>query len=120
METTARQINTPLETTDAAYVKKEILLVPILRAGLGMVNGIVKIWKKSRVGVLGMYRDDHTLQPVDYYLHLPDNIAEMTVFLVDPMLATGGSAVSGIDTLKEHGAKQLSMIILSGGIIIID
>ncbi|RMF59305.1 MAG: uracil phosphoribosyltransferase [Calditrichaeota bacterium] len=105
-------IETPLENMEGEQLTREILLVPILRAGLGMVNGITQLWEGSRVGMLGMYRDHDTLQPVDYYLRLPENLEPFTVFLLDPMLATGGSAVSAITRLKERGARELMMLSL--------
>ena len=111
-ESESTEITTPLEKMNAPRIRKEILLVPILRAGLGMVNGILRTWEGARVGMIGMYRDHDTLKPVDYYLKLPPNIDEMAVFLLDPMLATGGSALSAIDKLKESGARDLAMISL--------
>lgn len=112
LETSAREIETPLEKMQTRVLRKEILLVPILRAGLGMVNGIFNIWEEARVGMIGMYRDHRTLQPVDYYISLGDNLHEMEVFLLDPMLATGGSASSGLERLKKKGAKNLTLISL--------
>lgn len=112
LETVPREIETPLEKMHTRVLKREILLVPILRAGLGMVNGIFNIWEEARVGMIGMYRDHNTLQPVDYYISLGDNLHEMEVFLLDPMLATGGSASSGLERLKKKGAKNLTLISL--------
>lgn len=114
LESVPREIETPLEKMETRVLKQEILLVPILRAGLGMVNGIFNIRKEARVGMIGMYRDHDTLQPVDYYLNLTDHLHEMAVFLLDPMLATGGSASAALDRLKEKGAKNLTFIALLG------
>ena len=103
-------IRTPLEETEGFRLSKEIVLVPILRAGMGMVNGIVKLFPAVQVGMVGMYRDEETLQPVDYYLRLPDNLHRKEVFLLDPMLATGGSARNAVDILKKNGARHIYMI----------
>jgi uracil phosphoribosyltransferase len=112
LETISREIDSPLEKIETRVLKREILLVPILRAGLGMVNGIFNIWEEARVGMIGMYRDHDTLQPVDYYLSLSENMKNLEVFLLDPMLATGGSASAAIDRLKEYGAKRLMLLSL--------
>ncbi len=103
-------VETPLESTDAFEVANDIALVPILRAGLGMVNGILTLVPQARVGMLGMYRNEETLQPVDYYLRFPPHIEAMNVFLLDPMLATGGSAVAAVEKLKAAGVQQLKML----------
>ncbi len=110
LETVPRPVITPLETVSGRVLKKEILLVPILRAGLGMVNGIYNVWEEARVGMIGMYRDHDTLKPVDYYLKLPDNLENYVLFLLDPMLATGGSAAAALGRLKQKGAGNLAMI----------
>ena len=112
LQTVDEKLTTPLEEMTGQRVKREILLVPILRAGLSMVNGIMKVWQEARVGMLGMYRDHDTLEPVDYYVNLPENLPELEVFLLDPMLATGGSATAGMERLKEKGVKSLKMIAL--------
>lgn len=111
-ETRTQPVETPLETTTGEVLKREITIVPILRAGLGMIEGVISIIPEARVGMLGLYRDEKTLQPVDYYIKLPDGLAEMEVILVDPMLATGGSAVAAADTLRRYGAKRLTMMAL--------
>ncbi len=110
LATVPEEVTTPLETIAARRLKHDPLLVPILRAGLGMVNGIVKICKEARVGMIGMYRDERTLQPVDYYLSLPAEMGHQQVFLLDPMLATGGSAISAAETLKSKGVKRINML----------
>ncbi len=104
------EVETPLETTPAYQLERPIALVPILRAGLGMVNGILGIVPQAHVGMLGMYRNEETLQPVDYYLRFPPGIEEMDVFLLDPMLATGGSAVAAVSKLKSAGVRYLTML----------
>ncbi len=112
LSTTDQVVETPLETLTARRLTRPILLVPILRAGLGMANGIVRVFPEARIGVLGMYRDESTLQPVDYYLRLPEDMHHMDVFLLDPMLATGGSARSAVDKLKRHRAECIVMLAL--------
>ncbi len=112
LDTRAGTIETPLEEMEVQTIDREILLVPILRAGLGMSSGILKIFPEALVGMLGMYRDPKTLQPVDYYLRLPDRIDNLAVFLLDPMLATGGSAIAAVDYLKKRGAQNINMLVL--------
>lgn len=105
------QVETPLETTVQYRVPEEsIAIVPILRAGLGMVNGVHKVFPTARVGHIGMYRDEETLEPQEYYCKLPDGIENKTVFLVDPMLATGGSACDALDALKKRGCKKIKLM----------
>jgi uracil phosphoribosyltransferase len=91
---------------------KKLSVVPILRAGLVMAEGILKLIPSARVGHIGLYRDPETLKPVPYYCKLPNDINERDVFVVDPMLATGGSAVTAIDILKEKGCKKIIFISL--------
>ena len=105
-------INTPLENTTGQKMAKDIILVVILRAGIGLLNGFLKIIPDAKVGYLGVYRNEQTLQPVEYYSKLPPDLGEANVFLLDPMLATGGSAVHGVSSLKKHGAQQLSLVCL--------
>ncbi len=112
LETQETPIETPLEAMNAQRLKKEVLLAPILRAGLGMVNSIAAVVPAARVGMIGMYRDHDTLQPVDYYLRLPEDLSEMDVFLLDPMLATGGSVIDGVSKLKSRRARKVTMISL--------
>ena len=105
------QVETPLETVTQYKVPDEsIAIVPILRAGLGMVNGVHKVFPTARVGHIGMYRNEETLQPREYYCKLPDGIENKTVFLVDPMLATGGSACDALDALKKRGCKKIKFM----------
>ena len=89
---------------------KKLAIVPVLRAGLGMVDNMVDLIPSAKIGHIGLYRDPETHKPVEYYCKLPEDIANRQVFLVDPMLATGGSAVAAIDFLKEHGCKNIIMM----------
>lgn len=105
------EVETPLEKTIQYKVPDEsVAIVPILRAGLGMVNGVHKVFPTARVGHIGMYRDESTLEPQEYYCKLPDDIENKTVFLVDPMLATGGSACDALDALKKRGCKKIKFM----------
>jgi len=109
------QVETPLEvTTQYRVPDDEIAIVPILRAGLGMVNGVHRVFPTAKVGHIGMYRDEQTLQPQEYYCKLPDGIEQKTVFLVDPMLATGGSACDALDALKRRGCKKIKFMAIIG------
>jgi uracil phosphoribosyltransferase len=103
-------IQTPLEKTKGVVVDQQIVLVPILRAGLGLVGGFVEVMPNARVGHIGLFRDEETLTPVDYYFKVPRNLNRALVLLLDPMLATGGSAVAAISYLKEKGARNLRMV----------
>ena len=105
------EVETPLEKTVQYKVPDDsIAIVPILRAGLGMVNGVHKVFPTAKVGHIGMYRDEETLQPQEYYCKLPDGIENKTVFLVDPMLATGGSVCDALDALKKRGCKKIKFM----------
>ena len=108
-ETTVR---TPLEETAGYRLAREVVLVPVLRAGLGLVDGFVRYVPEARVGHLGMYRDEQSHEPVDYYSNVPPQVREARVFVVDPMLATGGSAAGAINHLKRRGARDLSFVCL--------
>lgn len=110
LPTTEREIQTPLTKTKGLFINEKIGLVPILRAGLGMVDGIWKLLPQSEVWHIGLYRDEKTLQPVEYYNKLPVSPTVGIVFVLDPMLATGGSATATIDILKKWGAKQIIFI----------
>lgn len=106
-------IETPLTTCKCQVLSgKKIGVVPILRAGLGMVNGILKLIPAAKVGHIGVYRDHETLKPVEYYCKLPTDVAERELIIIDPMLATGGSSVAAIDMLKARGAKQIKLMCL--------
>jgi uracil phosphoribosyltransferase len=106
-------VETPLERARGKRVAgKKLTLVPILRAGLGMVEGIYRLVPGARVGHIGLYRDHDTLQPVDYYFKVPGDAAERDFFLLDPMLATGGSAIAAVDSLKRAGATRIRFMCL--------
>ena len=105
------EIRTPVSTTKAPVITgKTIAVVPILRAGLGMVKGILSLVPTAKVGHIGLYRDPETHQPHEYYAKLPENISERTVILLDPMLATGGSAIAAVDYLKKQGVKSIKFM----------
>ncbi len=105
------QVETPLTTaTCRVLAGKKLAIVPILRAGLGMVDSMVDLIPSAKIGHIGLYRDPETHKPVEYYCKLPEDVGNRQVFVVDPMLATGGSAVAAISFLKEHGCKQITMM----------
>ncbi|HAP15886.1 MAG TPA: uracil phosphoribosyltransferase [Lactococcus sp.] len=107
------EIDTPVaHMTAQELAGKKLAIVPILRAGIGMVDGILKLIPAARVGHIGMYRDEETLTPVEYLVKLPTDIAERQIFLVDPMLATGGSAILAIDSLKKRNANNIKFVCL--------
>ena len=113
--TTTVKVKTPLETCEQEVVKdNSIVIVPILRAGLGMVNGIHVLFPSARVGHIGMFRNEETLKPETYYCKLPDGIEDKLVIVVDPMLATGGSACDAIQLLKERGCKNIKFMAIIG------
>ena len=105
------QVETPIETCMTPMVAgKKLAVVPILRAGLGMVNGILSLAPSAKVGHIGLYRDETTHEPHEYYCKLPDPIDQRTIVVTDPMLATGGSAVAAIDFIKQHGGKNIKFM----------
>ncbi len=107
------EVQTPLEQASGWQVSgKKLTLVPILRAGLGMVEGILRLVPSARVGHIGLYRDHDTLEPVDYYFKVPADVVERDFFVLDPMLATGGSAVSAVTSLKRVGAVRIRFLCL--------
>jgi uracil phosphoribosyltransferase len=107
------EIETPLESSPQQRLSgKKLTVVPILRAGLGMVEGIVRLMPSVRVGHIGLYRDHETLQPVDYYFKIPSDPEERDFILLDPMLATGGSAVAAVASLKRRGASRIRFMCL--------
>jgi uracil phosphoribosyltransferase len=106
------EIHTPLEKTKGVAVNQQIVLVPILRAGLGLVGGFVEVMPNARVGHIGLFRDEETLKPVDYYFKVPRNLGGALVLLLDPMLATGGSAAAAITYLKDRGARTIRLVCL--------
>lgn len=106
-------IETPVAPARVEVISgKKMALVPILRAGLGMVEGMLQLIPAAKVGHIGLYRDPNTLQPIEYYCKLPNDISERDVLLLDPMLATGGSAVAAIDGLKRRGVTSIKLMVL--------
>jgi uracil phosphoribosyltransferase len=113
LETELVEIKTPLESFMAPRIAgKKLCFISILRAGNGLVDGMLDLVPSARVGHIGLYRDPHSLQPVEYYLKLPDRIDERLCICVDPMLATGNSAVAAVHRLKEAGAKRIKFVCL--------
>ncbi len=113
--TTEITVKTPLEEcTQQVITDNSIVIVPILRAGLGMVNGIHVLFPSAKVGHIGLYRDEETLEPKEYYCKLPEGIEEKLVLIIDPMLATGGSACDAIDMLKKRGCKHIKFMAVIG------
>jgi uracil phosphoribosyltransferase len=106
-------VTTPItEATTYVLAGKKVAVIPILRAGLGMVDGILELIPAAKVGHIGLYRDPETLQPVEYYCKLPEDIGERDILIVDPMLATGGSASAAVQFLRDRGAKQINLLVL--------
>jgi uracil phosphoribosyltransferase len=105
-------VTTPLETAQGISLADEVVIVAILRAGLGLVDGFLRLVPDARVGHLGMYRDEEALRPVGYYENIPSGVADAEVFVVDPMLATGGSATQAISRLKRAGARRIQFTCL--------
>jgi uracil phosphoribosyltransferase len=108
--TTPLTVETPLSAIDAAALARPVALIPILRAGLGMLDGMLPLLPHANVGHLGLYRDEKTLRPVSYYRRLPRGLAEAEVLLLDPMLATGYSACEAVAVLKSHGARSIRFV----------
>ena len=107
------QVETPLAVTRARTLEgKKLAIVPVLRAGLGMVDGILQLVPNAKVGHIGLYRDPETLNPVEYYCKLPQDIEEREIFVLDPMLATGGSAAAAISLVKQRGGQKVSLMCL--------
>ena len=107
------EIETPITKTIQKVIKgKKLAVVPILRAGLGMVNGLLNLVPSAKVGHIGMYRDEETLEPHEYYCKLPNDISERLIVVVDPMLATGGSAIDAISQIKSYGGKHIKFLCL--------
>ena len=106
-------IETPIcQSTQKTLSGKKVAIVPILRAGIGMVDGILELIPAAKVGHVGMYRDEETLEPHEYFMKLPEDIDSRQLFVVDPMLATGGSAIMAIDSLKKRGASNIRFVCL--------
>ena len=109
------EVETPVATAKCKMLAgKKLAIVPILRAGLGMVDALVDLIPSAKIGHIGLYRDPVTHEPVEYYCKLPEDIGNRVTFVVDPMLATGGSAVAAIDFLKKHGCKNIIMMNIIG------
>ncbi|MEJ1320883.1 uracil phosphoribosyltransferase [Latilactobacillus sakei] len=107
------EVETPMgPTIEKQLSGKKLAVVPILRAGLGMVDGVLELIPAAKVGHIGMYRDEKTLQPHEYFVKLPTDIDQRQLFIVDPMLATGGSAIMAIDALKKRGATSMRLVVL--------
>ena len=105
------EVETPIETCMTPMIAgKKLAIVPILRAGLGMVNGILALVPSAKVGHIGLYRDEVTHEPHEYYCKLPNPIEQRTIVVTDPMLATGGSAVAAVDFIKEHGGRNIKFM----------
>ena len=110
LPTVEETIETPLETATGRFISgKKLGIVPILRAGLGMLEGILRLIPNAKVGHIGLYRNEETLEPVEYFCKLPDDLPERDILLLDPMLATGGSAVAAVHALEAKGAKPEQM-----------
>ena len=107
---TDTEITTPLMKTTKKVLNQKVAIVPILRAGLGMVDGVLDLIPSAKVGHIGLYRDHETLKPVDYYCKLPTDIESREVIIVDPMLATGGSSAAAITFIKQRGAKNIKLM----------
>jgi len=106
-------VTTPVTTTTTHVLAgKKVAVIPILRAGLGMVEGILELIPAAKVGHVGLYRDPETLKPVEYYCKLPEDIGERDVLIVDPMLATGGSAAAAVQFLRDKGAREINLLVL--------
>lgn len=109
------EVETPIRAAKCRMLSgKKLAIVPVLRAGLGMVDAMVDLIPSAKIGHIGLYRDPETHEPVEYYCKLPEDIENRQVFVVDPMLATGGSAVAAIDFLKKHGCKSIIMMNIIG------
>jgi uracil phosphoribosyltransferase len=107
------EIETPLETMSAARISgKKVAVCPVLRAGVGMLEGVLSLISSARVGFIGMYRDEETLEPVEYYVKLPDDLGERDAIVLDPMLATGNSSAAAISEVKKAGARSVTLVCL--------
>mgnify|MGYP001977115012 CR=1 FL=1 len=112
LRTARTTVRTPMCETSGLILDEPVTLVPILRAGIGMTDGILALLPEARVGHIGLYRDEDTLEPVEYYAKMPPDVAEGVVLLVDPMLATGGSASAAVTLLKKRGCRRIRLICL--------
>ncbi|NND60247.1 MAG: uracil phosphoribosyltransferase [Gammaproteobacteria bacterium] len=112
VQTEAVEIQTPVAKATCHQIASDLVVVPILRAGMGMLDGILRLVPTARVGFMGLYRDEETKQPVEYYNKLPEVTDNQIHIVIDPMLATGGSTVATLDVLKKHGAKRIVVVCL--------
>ncbi|MBO7697643.1 MAG: uracil phosphoribosyltransferase [Erysipelotrichaceae bacterium] len=108
------EVKTPMGLCKTKMLDTEVILVPILRAGMGLVNGIMDLMPTAKVGFIGIYRDHKTLEPVEYFAKFPKELPDGVVLVLDPMLATGGSAITAVDMIKKRGAKNIKMVCLVG------
>ena len=107
---TEKEVQTPLVKTTGKFIEKQVAIVPILRAGLGMVDALMSLIPASKVGHIGLYRDHETLEPVEYYCKLPTDVASRQVLVLDPMLATGGSSSAAIGFIKKRGVSRIKLM----------
>ena len=114
LELTEIDVETPVAKTKGRICKKQVAIVPILRAGLGMVDALMSLIPAAKIGHIGLYRDPETLKPVEYYCKLPTDIEQRQVLVIDPMLATGGSAAAAIEFIKKRGAKRIKLMCIIG------
>lgn len=112
LDLTEVEVETPITKTTGKLIQNQVTLVPILRAGLGMVDAMMSLIPAAKVGHIGLYRDHETLEPVEYYCKLPQDVAERQVLLLDPMLATGGSSSAAIQFIKDRGATRIKLVCL--------
>jgi len=113
MPTQMIEIETPLETMQAQRISgKKVAVNPVLRAGLGMLEGVLSLISSARVGFIGLYRDEETLQPVEYYVKLPEDLSERDAIILDPMLATGNSSAAAVAAVKQAGARSVTLVCL--------
>ncbi|MBE6123319.1 MAG: uracil phosphoribosyltransferase [Erysipelotrichaceae bacterium] len=108
------EIETPMSPCTGYELSKEVVIVPILRAGIGLLDGIRRLVPTAKVGFIGLYRNEETLEPIEYFAKFPKNLDQAIVMVVDPMLATGGSAIDAISMVKARGAKQIKLVCLVG------
>lgn len=107
-------VETPIGPCTGFVLSKEVVIVPILRAGIGLLDGIRRLVPTAKVGFIGLYRDEKTLEPHEYFAKFPKNLEDAVVMVVDPMLATGGSAMAALDAVKKRGAKNIKLVCLVG------
>ena len=108
------EVKTPLQVCKTKMLAKDVILVPIIRAGIGMTQGIRNLIPTAKVGFIGLYRNEETLEPVEYFAKFPKNLDEAVVMVLDPMLATGGSSSAALDMIKKRGAKNIKLVCLVG------